>query len=68
MDKIDRVISAVRRLNEEEQANIISGGQIAGTEQAGDDPPGRNKKRKIYLQGMRKWWWKQIAQTTGKNK
>lgn len=63
MSKIDKVIAAVRRLNEEAPTNI-GGGQIAGTKEAGDDPPVKNKKRRIYLQGMRKWW----RQMTGENK
>ena len=61
MDKIDKIISTVRRLNEE--GVTVGGGQIAGTVEAGDDPP-VNKKRRIYLQGMRKWW----RQMTGENK
>lgn len=64
MEKIDRVIAAFRRLHEESPTNNVGGGQIAGTVEAGDDPPVKNKKRKIYLQGMRKWW----RQMTGENK
>jgi hypothetical protein len=64
MEKIDRVISAFRRLNEEAPTNSIGGGQIAGTKEAGDDPPVRTKGKKIYLKGMRKWW----TQMTQKNK
>lgn len=64
MEKIDRVIAAFRKLNEEAPTNNVGGGQIAGTKEAGDDPPVRDRKRKIYLQGMRKWW----RQMTEKNK
>lgn len=64
MEKIDRVIAAFRKLNEEAPTNNVGGGQIAGTKEAGDDPPIRSRKRKIYLQGMRKWW----RQMTEKNK
>ena len=61
MDKIDRVISVVRRLNEE---TTIGGGQIAGTKEAGDDPPVRVGSKRIYMKGLRKWW----RQMTGENK
>lgn len=62
MEKIDRVIAAFRRLHEE--GVTVGGGQIAGTVEAGDDPPVRGKKKRIYLQGMRKWW----RQMSEKNK
>jgi hypothetical protein len=68
MDKIDRVISAVRRLNEEAPTNNVSGGQIAGTVEAGDDPPVRVGSKRIYMKGLRKWWKQMTQQTTGKNK
>ena len=36
--------------------NNISGGKIAGSADAGDDPPVRKKKRYIYQKGVRKLW------------
>jgi len=39
---IDKIISIVRYLKEEAMAaptNSVGGGQIAGTKEAGDDPP-----------------------------
>ena len=36
--------------------NSVGGGQIAGTVEAGDDPPVRKKKRYIYQKGVRKLW------------
>jgi len=36
--------------------NNISGGKIAGSAAAGDDPPVRKKKRYIYQKGLRKTW------------
>ena len=38
--------------------NNVSGGKIAGTVEAGDDPPVRLKKKKkyIYMKGVRKTW------------
>ena len=36
--------------------NNVSGGKIAGTAEAGDDPPVRKKKRYIYQKGVRKLW------------
>ena len=48
---IDKIISIVKTLREEAAmaapTNNVSGGQIAGTREAGDDPP--VKKKKIYL-------------------
>ena len=58
---IDRVISIVRTLKEE---GMVAGGptmnlgagKIAGTVEAGDDPPVRKKNRYIYGTGFRKNW------------
>jgi len=36
--------------------NNISGGKIAGSVEAGDDPPVRKKKKYIYQKGLRKTW------------
>jgi hypothetical protein len=36
--------------------NNVGGGKIAGTAEAGDDPPVRRKKKYIYQKGLRKWW------------
>ena len=55
---INRVISIVRRLKEDAPTMAMGGGGIAGSVEAGDDPPvGKKKKKNIYL-GMhsRKKW------------
>lgn len=56
-DKIlDKIISFVR---EEAPTNNVGGGQIAGTKEAGDDPPVRKRKKKKYIKlpvGSRKFW------------
>ena len=50
--KIDLVMKT-----EEAIANSVGGGQIAGTVEAGDDPPVKKKKRYIYGgKGSRKMW------------
>ena len=36
--------------------NNVGGGKIAGTVEAGDDPPVRKKKKYIYQKGVRKLW------------
>ena len=38
--------------------NNVGSGNIAGTVEAGDDPPVRLKKKKkyIYMKGVRKMW------------
>ena len=55
---IDKVLEIVRaRLHEDgAPTNSVSGGHIAGTAEAGDDPPVRKKKRYIYQKGVRKLW------------
>ena len=57
---IDKIISIVKTLREENIAaptNNVGGGQIAGTREAGDDPPVKKKKKFIYGgRGSRKMW------------
>ena len=48
---LQKIIVIVHRLQEEMVANNVSGGQIAGTSQAGDDPPVRKKKPPILARG-----------------
>ena len=46
---IDKIIGIVRTLKEEGGPTVSMGaGQIAGSAEAGDDPPVRKKKRYIY--------------------
>ena len=55
---IEKLISLIR-LREEATAaptNNVGDGQIAGTVEAGDDPPVRKKKKYIYMKGVRKTW------------
>jgi hypothetical protein len=62
---INKIIKIIRnqKLNEMMGAGAVSGptnnvgdGKIAGTVQAGDDPPVRRKKKYIYQKGLRKNW------------
>ena len=55
---LDKIIEMVRALNEEVPTNSLAGGKIAGTAEAGDDPPVKPRKRKkyIYIKGVRKMW------------
>ena len=57
---IDRIISIVKSLREEAMAvptNNVSGGKIAGTRDAGDDPSVKRKKKYIYGgHGSRRMW------------
>lgn len=39
MNKIDKIIKYFRSLNEESPTMSLGAGKIAGTKQAGDDPP-----------------------------
>ena len=55
---IDKIIDIIRTLKEEGPTVSLGSGQIAGTVEAGDDPP-VNKKRRKYLyggKGSRKMW------------
>ena len=56
MEKIDYIIEMVRRIKEEGPTMDMGNGQIAGSVEAGDDPPVRKKKKYIYMKGTRKLW------------
>ena len=53
---LDKIIQIIRE--EVPPTNNIGGGKIAGSVEAGDDPPVRLKKKKkyIYMKGVRKTW------------
>ena len=58
---IDKIISIVKSLREEAvmaaPTNNVGASKIAGTREAGDDPPVRKKKRYIYSgRGSRRMW------------
>jgi len=58
---IDKIINIIRTIKEENGAAptmSLGAGQIAGTKEAGDDPPVfKKKKRHIYGgKGSRKMW------------
>ena len=57
---IDKIINIVRNLREEAMVaptNNVGSGKIAGTKEAGDDPPVRKKKKYIYGgHGSRRMW------------
>lgn len=54
---INKIISIVRYLKEEGGPTVSLGaGQIAGTKEAGDDPPVRKGKKYIYGKGFRVNW------------
>lgn len=54
---IDKIISIIRTLKEEGAPTMnVGAGNIAGTSEAGDDPPVRKKKKYIYGTGYRKLW------------
>jgi len=43
-------------IREDAPTNSMAHGKIAGSAEAGDDPPVRKKKRYIYQKGIRKMW------------
>ena len=58
---IDKIIDIVKSLREDAMmaapTNAVGTGQIAGTTEAGDDPPVRKKKKYIYGgNGSRRMW------------
>ena len=58
---IDKIISIVKTLREEAAmavpTNNVGDGKIAGTREAGDDPPVKKKKKYIYGgRGSRRMW------------
>ena len=56
---IDKIIGIVRTLKEEGPTMAMGNGQIAGSAEAGDDPPVRKKKRKptpVGRYGTRRTW------------
>ena len=50
-DNLQKIIDIVHKLQEEVPVNNVSGGQIAGTIEAGDSPPVRKKKPPIMARG-----------------
>ena len=52
-ETLDKIIDFIR---EEAPTNNIGAGKIAGSVEAGDDPPVRKRKKYIYMKGVRKMW------------
>ena len=50
-DNLQKIIDIIHKLQEEAIVNSVGGGQIAGTKEAGDDPPVRKKKPPILARG-----------------
>ena len=61
---LDKIINIVRNLREQAvmaaPTNSVGSGKIAGTVEAGDDPPVRKKKKKYIYggKGSRRMWMK----------
>ena len=58
---IDKIINIIRNLREEAMVaptNNVGSGKIAGTKEAGDDPPVRKKKKRYIYggRGSRRMW------------
>ena len=55
---LQKIIDIVHKLQEEVPVNNVSGGQIAGTKEAGDNPPVRKKKKRYIYggRGSRRMW------------
>ena len=57
MNPLDKIIGIDRTLKEEGGPTMAMGnGQIAGSSEAGDNPPVRKKKRYIFQRNTRKNW------------
>ena len=50
-NNLQKIIDIVHKLQEEVPVNNVSGGQIAGTIEAGDSPPVRKKRPPILARG-----------------
>ena len=50
---LDKIIRMIR---EDAPTNAMAHGKIAGSAEAGDDPPVRKRKKYIYQKGLRKIW------------
>ena len=50
-NNLQKIIDIVHKLQEEMVANSVGGGHIAGTKEAGDDPPVRKKRPPIMARG-----------------
>ena len=50
-NNLQKIIDIVHKLQEEMVANSVGGGHIAGTKEAGDDPPVRKKRPPIIARG-----------------
>jgi hypothetical protein len=66
--KLNKIIDIIRsNLNEEVPVNALAHGQIAGTAEAGDDPPVRKRKRYITNgRGSRKTWLDYLRSSNGR--
>ena len=56
---INKIIGIVRSLKEEAPTMSMGAGGIAGSAEAGDEPPvkkKREKKKHIFMKGVRKTW------------
>ena len=56
---LDKIINIIRNLNEEAPTMSLGAGAVAGTHEAGDEPPvnKRKKKERKYMKGPgRKMW------------
>ena len=56
---INKIIGIVRSLKEEAPTMSMGAGGIAGSAEAGDEPPVKKKREKnkyIFMQGVRKTW------------
>ena len=50
-NNLQKIIDIIHKLQEEMVANSVGGGHIAGTKEAGDDPPVRKKRPPIMARG-----------------
>jgi hypothetical protein len=67
--KIDRLIQKIREvIYEDVPLNNLGSGKIAGTVEAGDDPPVRKRKRKYITngRGSRKTWLDYLRTNNGR--
>ena len=57
MEKKKNLFERLKQIREDIPTNSMASGKIAGSAEAGDQPPVRRKRKKyIYQKGLRKIW------------
>lgn len=65
-EKLDKIIEVIRNIREDAPTMNLGAGKIAGTKEAGDDPPVFKRKKYIFGgRGSRKLWTQHLKANNG---